>query len=110
MQRHVYGHQGKKIQIFSDKSSLAVNPSYIQLWLDLLSRTPRVAPFLSKNDPLVMALKKVFTYFIHSCFYSSCGFPLNWLFAQAMAGILLIINYLYNLIVSFLNVAFKRLR
>ncbi|XP_035546105.1 nicalin-1 [Juglans regia] len=56
--RHVYGHQGKNIQIFSDKSSLAVNPSYIQLWLDLLSRTPRVAPFLSKNDPLVMALKK----------------------------------------------------
>lgn len=56
--RHIYGHQGKNVQIFADNSSLAVNPSYIRSWLDLLSRTPRVAPFLSKNDPLVMALKK----------------------------------------------------
>ncbi|XP_030454754.1 uncharacterized protein LOC115676038 [Syzygium oleosum] len=56
--RHIYGHQGKNIQIFADEGSLAVNPSYIRSWLDLLSRTPRVAPFLSKNDPFVMALKK----------------------------------------------------
>ncbi|KDO44364.1 hypothetical protein CISIN_1g0376012mg, partial [Citrus sinensis] len=34
------------------------NPSYIRSWLDLLSQTPRVAPFISKNDPFIMALKK----------------------------------------------------
>ncbi|KAG4198345.1 hypothetical protein ERO13_A05G079600v2 [Gossypium hirsutum] len=56
--RHIYGHQGKNVQIFADGGSLAVNPAYIQSWLDLLSQTPRVAPFLSKNDPFVMALKK----------------------------------------------------
>ncbi|XP_050280114.1 uncharacterized protein LOC126721129 [Quercus robur] len=56
--RHIYGYQGNNIQIFADDGSLAVNPSYIQSWLDFLSRTPRVAPFLSKNDPFVMALKK----------------------------------------------------
>ncbi|KAL7198378.1 hypothetical protein ACSBR2_020804 [Camellia fascicularis] len=56
--RHIYGQQGKNIKIFADNSSYAVNPSYIVSWLDLLSRTPRVAPFLSKNDPLIMALKK----------------------------------------------------
>lgn len=37
----------------------AVNPSYIRSWLDFLSTTPRGAPFLSKNDPLITALKKV---------------------------------------------------
>eukprot|EP00268_Persea_americana_P012634 TRINITY_DN15387_c1_g1_i1.p1 TRINITY_DN15387_c1_g1~~TRINITY_DN15387_c1_g1_i1.p1 ORF type:complete len:558 (-),score=89.25 TRINITY_DN15387_c1_g1_i1:362-2035(-) len=56
--RHIYGYHGKKIKIFSDDSGLAVNPSYIRLWLDLLSRTPRVAPFLSKTDPIILALKK----------------------------------------------------
>ncbi|XP_058108991.1 uncharacterized protein LOC131252116 isoform X1 [Magnolia sinica] len=56
--RHIYGYQGRNIQIFSDDSSLAVNPSYIRSWLDLLSRTPRVAPFLSKTDPFIAALKK----------------------------------------------------
>ncbi|MQL77672.1 hypothetical protein Taro_010087 [Colocasia esculenta] len=56
--RHIYGRQGKNVQIFSDNSSLAVSPSYINAWVDLLSRTPRVAPFLSKTDPLVTALKK----------------------------------------------------
>ncbi|KAF8048858.1 hypothetical protein N665_2369s0004 [Sinapis alba] len=56
--RHIYGHQGKDIQIFADNSSLAVNPFYVKAWLDTLSQTPRVAPFLSKNEPLIMALKK----------------------------------------------------
>ncbi|XP_077235683.1 M28 Zn-peptidase nicastrin isoform X2 [Tasmannia lanceolata] len=56
--RHIYGHRGKNIQIFADDSNLAVSPSYIHLWLDLLSRTPRVAPFLSKTDPFISALKK----------------------------------------------------
>ncbi|KAL9413444.1 hypothetical protein AB3S75_042011 [Citrus x aurantiifolia] len=59
--RHIYGYQGKNIQIFADNSSLAVNPSYIRSWLDLLSQTPRVAPFISKNDPFIMALKKELT-------------------------------------------------
>lgn len=57
-QRHIYG-QGKNTQIFSDDGSLAVNSFYIKLWLDLLSRTPRVAPYLSKKDSLLLALKKV---------------------------------------------------
>ncbi|CAL9247777.1 unnamed protein product [Arabidopsis halleri] len=56
--KHIYGHQGKDIKIFVDDSSLAVNPFYVRSWLDLLSQTPRVAPFLSKNEPLIMALKK----------------------------------------------------
>ncbi|XP_039014225.1 nicalin-1-like [Hibiscus syriacus] len=56
--RHIYGHQGKSAQIFADESSLSVNPAYIRSWLNLLSQTPRVAPYLSKNDPFVMALKK----------------------------------------------------
>ncbi|KAG8387470.1 hypothetical protein BUALT_Bualt02G0024600 [Buddleja alternifolia] len=56
--RHIYGHEGKNIDIFADDSSLSINPSYIRSWLQFLSSTPRVAPFLPKNDPLVMALKK----------------------------------------------------
>lgn len=64
LQRHIYGHQGKNVQIFADDSSLAVNPAYVRSWLDLLSQTPRVAPFLSKNDPFVMALKKVYLLFL----------------------------------------------
>ncbi|PHT29690.1 hypothetical protein CQW23_30715 [Capsicum baccatum] len=56
--RHIYSQEKKSISIFADDSSLAVNPSYIRSWLDLLSKTPRVSPFLSKNDPLVKALEK----------------------------------------------------
>ncbi|KAF3509455.1 hypothetical protein F2Q69_00006607 [Brassica cretica] len=56
--RHIYGHQRKDIKIFADDSSLAVNPFNMRSWLDLLSQTPRVAPFLSKSEPLIMALKK----------------------------------------------------
>ncbi|KAJ0502536.1 putative nicalin [Helianthus annuus] len=56
--RHIYGQEGKNVDIFVDNSSLAVNPSYIRSWLDLLSRTPRVAPFLSKDDAFITALKK----------------------------------------------------
>ncbi|XP_057956567.1 uncharacterized protein LOC131149818 [Malania oleifera] len=56
--RHIYGHQGKNVQIFADDSSLAVNPSYIHSLLELLSKTPRVAPFLTKTDPFIMALKQ----------------------------------------------------
>ncbi|KAL4182992.1 hypothetical protein AMTRI_Chr11g152960 [Amborella trichopoda] len=56
--RHIYGYHGKSFEIFADDSSLAINPFYVRQWLDLISRTPRVAPFLSKNDPLIAALKK----------------------------------------------------
>ncbi|CAL1403856.1 unnamed protein product [Linum trigynum] len=55
--RHIYDQQ-EDMPVFADDSSLAVDLSYVRLWLDLLSRTPRVAPFLTKNDPLVAALKK----------------------------------------------------
>jgi hypothetical protein len=40
-----------------DNSNLAVNP-YVLSWLDILSQTPWVAPFLSKEDPFITALKK----------------------------------------------------
>ncbi|XP_073151580.1 uncharacterized protein [Henckelia pumila] len=56
--RHIYGQDGKRTDIFADDSSLSVNPYYIHSWLDFLSTTPRVAPFLAKSDPLIMALKK----------------------------------------------------
>ncbi|KAL2932722.1 Nicalin, partial [Bienertia sinuspersici] len=56
--RHIYGHEGKSIQIFAENSSLSVNPSYITSWLGLLSQNPRVAPFLPKTDPLIIALRK----------------------------------------------------
>ncbi|KAF4392225.1 hypothetical protein F8388_012681 [Cannabis sativa] len=56
--RHIYDFQEKNIQIFADNSSLAVNSFYVKSWLELLSRTPRVAPFLPKNDLFILALKK----------------------------------------------------
>ncbi|XP_073313284.1 uncharacterized protein [Primulina huaijiensis] len=56
--RHIYGQDGKNTDIFADNSSLSVNPYYIRSWLEFLSTTPRVAPFLAKSDPLIMALKK----------------------------------------------------
>ncbi|GKA66424.1 EF-hand 1, calcium-binding site-containing protein [Tanacetum coccineum] len=56
--RHIHGQQGKNINIFADNSSLSVNPSYIRSWLDLMSRTPRAAPFLSKDNAFIMVLKK----------------------------------------------------
>ncbi|XP_006659731.2 nicalin [Oryza brachyantha] len=56
--RHIYGLKGRNIDVFAENSSLAINPHYIQSWLDLLSQTPRVAPFLQKNDPFIAALKK----------------------------------------------------
>jgi hypothetical protein len=58
LQRHIYGLKGKNIDVFAENSSLAINTHYIRSWLDLLSRTPRVAPFLQKNDPFIAALKK----------------------------------------------------
>ncbi|GJV67108.1 nicalin-1-like protein, partial [Tanacetum coccineum] len=55
--RHIYGQHGKNINIFAN-SSLAVNPSYIRSWLDLISRTPRVAPFLSKDNAISNGIKE----------------------------------------------------
>nr|GEV31497.1 nicalin-1-like isoform X1 [Tanacetum cinerariifolium] len=49
---------GNNINNFADKGSLAVNPSYITSWLDLMLTTPRVAPFLSKDGAFTMASKK----------------------------------------------------
>ncbi|PHT48305.1 hypothetical protein CQW23_12513 [Capsicum baccatum] len=56
--RHIYSQEKKSISIFVDDSSLDVTPSYIRSWLDLLSKTPRVALFLSKNDPFIKELEK----------------------------------------------------
>jgi hypothetical protein len=58
--------QGKQIEVFAEGSSLAVNPAYVRAWLDLLSRTPRVAPFLGKNAPIVSAFYKVGFFSHHS--------------------------------------------
>lgn len=82
LQRHIYGHQGKNIQIFADNSNLAVNPSYVQSWLDVLSQTPRVAPFLSKGDPFVMALKKVLLHYF--CF----------LFLKSIAAMCIVLSWI----------------
>ncbi|KAL8204882.1 hypothetical protein R6Q57_010505 [Mikania cordata] len=56
--RHIYGKDGKNISIFADKSRLAISPTYVLSWLSLLSETPRVAPFLSKDNTFIMALEK----------------------------------------------------
>ncbi|CAA0824315.1 Unknown protein [Striga hermonthica] len=56
--RQIYGQQGKNVDIFADHSSLSINPSHIRSWVEFLSTTPRVAPFLSKDDPLIVAFKK----------------------------------------------------
>ncbi|KAL3682790.1 hypothetical protein R1sor_000812 [Riccia sorocarpa] len=56
--KHVYALEGKSIEVFPDGSSFAVDPHYVKRWLDLLSRTPRVAPFLGKNGPIIAALQK----------------------------------------------------
>ncbi|GER40911.1 nicalin [Striga asiatica] len=56
--RQIYGQQGKNVDILADHSSLSINPSYIRSWVEILSTTPRVAPFLSKDDPLIVAFKK----------------------------------------------------
>ncbi|KAL2624503.1 hypothetical protein R1flu_008748 [Riccia fluitans] len=56
--KHIYGLDGKNVEVFADGSSFAVSPDYVKLWLDLLSRTPRVAPFLGKNGPIIVALQK----------------------------------------------------
>ncbi|KAH7287715.1 hypothetical protein KP509_32G070400 [Ceratopteris richardii] len=55
---YIFGHQGSPIEVFADGSSLAVSHSYIGSWLELLSRTPRVAAFMSKSDPLIEAFRK----------------------------------------------------
>jgi hypothetical protein len=48
-QRHIYDQEGKHVEVFADGSNLAPSPAYVRSWLDLLGRTPRVAPFLGKN-------------------------------------------------------------
>ncbi|MCO5596010.1 hypothetical protein L7F22_050063 [Adiantum nelumboides] len=70
---YIYGHQGSPVEVFARGSSLAVSESYISHWLDLLSRSPRVAPFLSRTDPLMEALKKVFIYLAFQ--NAGLGFP-----------------------------------
>eukprot|EP00897_Mesotaenium_endlicherianum_P005395 jgi/Mesen1/4884/ME000244S04063 len=56
--RYIYGHEGKSVEIFADGSSLGVSRPYVRHWLSLLSRTPRVAPFLPKTAPIFTALHK----------------------------------------------------
>ncbi|KAG0631561.1 hypothetical protein M758_1G262500 [Ceratodon purpureus] len=56
--RHIYGQEGKQVEVFAKGSNLALSPAYVRSWLDLLGRTPRVAPFLGKNAPIITALHK----------------------------------------------------
>lgn len=58
-QRRIYGQQGTQVEVFAAGSNLALNPAYVRSWLDLLGRTPRVAPFLGKSAPIITALQKV---------------------------------------------------
>jgi hypothetical protein len=53
--RRIYGQQ---VEVFAAGSNLALNPAYVRSWMDLLGRTPRVAPFLGKNAPIINALHK----------------------------------------------------
>lgn len=94
LQRHIYGLKGKNIDVFAENSSLAINPHYIQSWLDLLSRTPRVAPFLQKNDPFIAALKKVWTV------PTNDFISLTWflVFLQAITFVFCCRNYLNTLL------------
>ncbi|KAL0460805.1 UNVERIFIED_CONTAM: Nicalin-1 [Sesamum latifolium] len=50
--------RGKNIDIFADDSSLSLNPSYIRSWFEFFVNNSSNGPFLSKNDPLIMALKQ----------------------------------------------------
>ncbi|XP_024535855.1 nicalin [Selaginella moellendorffii] len=56
--RYIYDQQDKHITVFADGSNLAVSRPYVQGWLNLLSRTPRMAPFLSRNSPIIAAFHK----------------------------------------------------
>lgn len=56
--REIYGIKGRAVQLFADGSSLGVSRPFVRHWLDLLSRTPRVIPFLSKDAPIISALQK----------------------------------------------------
>jgi len=94
LQRHIYGLKGRNIDVFAENSSLAINPHYIQSWLDLLSRTPRVAPFLQKNDPFIAALKKVWTVPTND-FISLTRFPV---FLRTMTLVFWCRNYLNTLL------------
>jgi len=58
-QRRIYGQQETQVEVFAAGSDLALDPAYVRSWLDLLGRTPRVAPFLGKNAPIITALHKV---------------------------------------------------
>jgi hypothetical protein len=105
IQRHIYGCQGKNIQIFADDTSLAVNAPYIRSWLDLLSKTPRVVPFLTKNDPFVMALKKVYylqmfldNYYFHGFLYCM----VNGAFCSNLCEALLTADYCVGYLRSFI--------
>ncbi|KAG0579506.1 hypothetical protein KC19_4G104000 [Ceratodon purpureus] len=56
--RRIYGQQGTQVEVFAAGTNLALSPAYVRSWLDLLGRTPRVAPFLGKNAPIITALHK----------------------------------------------------
>lgn len=59
MQRHIYGQEEKNMNIFSDRRSLLAIYQHMFMWLDVLSQTHRVAPFLSNDAAIITALKKV---------------------------------------------------
>ncbi|GBG74253.1 hypothetical protein CBR_g17963 [Chara braunii] len=59
--RHVYGYKGKPIDVFADGSTLEVSESFVEHWLDLLSRTPRVIPFMPRKAPIISALEQSLT-------------------------------------------------
>lgn len=56
--RHIFGLHGRPIDIFAEGSSLMVSREFVGHWISFLSRSHRVAPFLSQNDPVIVALQK----------------------------------------------------
>eukprot|EP00850_Spirogloea_muscicola_P020289 SM000212S06882 [mRNA] locus=s212:26326:31149:+ [translate_table: standard] len=74
--RLVYSHLGGTTDIFAEGSSLAVSQPFVSAWLDLLSSSPRVIPYLPKSAPIVTALHKELASHtsdakIHSCLLDS---------------------------------------
>ncbi|AQK78019.1 hypothetical protein ZEAMMB73_Zm00001d034970 [Zea mays] len=103
--RRIYGLKGRNIDVFAENSSLAINPHYIRSWLDLLSRTPRVAPFLQKNDPFIAALEKV----LDGCFeWFHLSHSLTWflVFWQDMT----LVSWCRNCLHTLLMCVFKVMR
>jgi len=53
----IFGIQSKDLRVF--EGSMAVNQQFVESWLDIITATPRVSPFMPKKSPVVIGLEKV---------------------------------------------------